>query len=722
MLKRKRRSFLFFVFTLMSFPLTLSAASWMDRSHTIFLPDSIQNPLSLQMEFPTFWWNFVIIENNNSQFHFESAHQFCNHLSTIPTGFVKKSACPEIAHLFPLIESWSQDIFKRQDAPDMATLKESLLQATTKASLPLGPDILRVLRNDPLETYKDLQNLLVKNVSLGFDKQNGFFVEPLSQRIIIPIQMNFAPQDTEAMRGFIKTLPQNASWSVVGPHISALENESQILKDVDTISWLGLVLMLAQLLFVVITRRLSYFWLIPPMVLGIAGAGILTYLFYGSIHGLTLSLGTGIIALSLDFGLHSVHNIQWKGVWRANLFGLLTTYAGLLAISLSAIPLLRQMMVFSALGLSLSYIFYFLLHRRFPKLVEVRAFRYSPRVHTLKTLTSLSFVIVGLMGSFALRPDLNMQQFDSQTKKTRQTLVWLYSHIHQRMPLFSVHKNTDDLFENSQREKQWAEINKIHHSNLSYYLPEPRAQALHQKTWWKHCSEWNRWTELEKKLFSPFLEKWPCTETLSPRLLSTPPLYMSDIVSPTHSLTTWFPENDEQIQKIKNYDTQALSLKETLETFPKILEQELLWMVPLSLVLCLLLLWLYFRKLILSLISLVPFLTGLGAYFACVFVFGWGYSFISIIGLIMVFGLSIDYGIFAANLYLLKEPPPREGVWTCLVLAAAVTILGFLPLTLCTHPVLVHLGQTLVMGSIGTWIGTVWGIPGIFSFLKTEAR
>jgi hypothetical protein len=36
----------------------------------------------------------------------------------------------------------------------------------------------------------------------------------------------------------------------------------------------------------------------------------------------------------------------------------------------------------------------------------------------------------------------------------------------------------------------------------------------------------------------------------------------------------------------------------------------------------------------------------------------------------------------------------------------------------CKHPVLLQLGQPLVLGTIGTYIGTVWGIPGCVKYLK----
>jgi predicted RND superfamily exporter protein len=215
-------------------------------------------------------------------------------------------------------------------------------------------------------------------------------------------------------------------------------------------------------------------------------------------------------------------------------------------------------------------------------------------------------------------------------------------------------------------------------------------------------------------LFKPFFENLPCKEIKIHGAGNPPPAYLRDTVSDKNWLTIWLPKSPEEIKAIKNYDTKSYSLGEVVMLFPKTLGAELVWMLPLSLGLTLLLLIGYYRRLAPSLVSLLPFLSGVGMYFACVVVFGWSFSFISIISLIMIFGFSIDYGIFAANLYILKDPPEPRGVWTCLLFAGLVTLLGFLPLALCRHPVLIHLGQTLVAGTAGTLIGTLWGIPGVF--------
>ncbi len=83
----------------------------------------------------------------------------------------------------------------------------------------------------------------------------------------------------------------------------------------------------------------------------------------------------------------------------------------------------------------------------------------------------------------------------------------------------------------------------------------------------------------------------------------------------------------------------------------------------------------------------------------------------------MIFGFSLDYGIFAANV---RDHDSEQGseVRSALTLTTMMTLAGFLPLLFALHPAMRHLGQALVAGTIGTYLGSVSGIP----FLREKFR
>ena len=137
-------------------------------------------------------------------------------------------------------------------------------------------------------------------------------------------------------------------------------------------------------------------------------------------------------------------------------------------------------------------------------------------------------------------------------------------------------------------------------------------------------------------------------------------------------------------------------------------------MVPLAFLGSFFFLWLHYRRFGWSLLAVVPFLTGLGCYALVISVFRLPVSFISLIGLLMVFGCSLDYGVFVMD-FLLFRKGDKSGVWSALSLCAWATIGGFAPLVFARHPVLNDLGQALLWGTAGTYIGSLWGIPAVYA-------
>ncbi len=180
-------------------------------------------------------------------------------------------------------------------------------------------------------------------------------------------------------------------------------------------------------------------------------------------------------------------------------------------------------------------------------------------------------------------------------------------------------------------------------------------------------------------------------------------------------MTLWLPRNDEQAREIKAKYPEVFSFSEIAQLFPQILGRELAWMVPSALVLAFLLLVYYYRSLSLAFLASTPFFSGIGLYFLVSAILKTPTTFISVIGLIMVFGFSLDYGIFATDLMRREETQPDNGIWSGLAIGTLSNIAGFMPLVFCHHPVLYSLGETLLCGTIGTFLGSIWGIPGFYA-------
>ena len=134
-----------------------------------------------------------------------------------------------------------------------------------------------------------------------------------------------------------------------------------------------------------------------------------------------------------------------------------------------------------------------------------------------------------------------------------------------------------------------------------------------------------------------------------------------------------------------------------------------MWL-PLAVGLIFLTLLLCYRRFLPAAAALLPFFSGLGAVFAVMYVIGLELNFIAIVSMLMLSGLSVDYGIFAVG-RATSGGDQSPGTVSALIFAAVSTSSGMIPLIFCQHPVLVSLGIPLCIGIPGALGGAFWGIP-----------
>ncbi len=719
-----RRIMLAVLFSLTS--TTGQAATWFDRSHSAFFPPEFSRKLSVQQSFPAFWWNFLVFDKNPTE--------ACTALTKeAPKGLIRRMACGDesafLTQLKPVISDWAADSSLRIALPqdrEIQFINDKLNAALTKASLPLGQALLWVLRVDPLETYHVLLDRAKSRIALNLQHSStGIFSDPVSKRSVVAVQFSFPPTDT-IKTGQIQEHLSNNNIVMVGAHAATLENELQVSRDLAMVSRVGLILLIVIAIALAISRRWRLLFLAPPILASTTLGALGTILVFGKIHGLTLSFGTGIIGLSLDYGLHRAFNPNDKGVWRANAFGLLTTLCGLIVMGFSSIPLLRQLMVFSSLGLIAGFATYWILDRLFSKWIIHKPLAIKHSVSTVHSIFVGLLVLCSIAGVGGLRPNLDMAQFNFESPSSAGINAWLYSKVTGSLPLVEMDEGSPALIlEKNHIKSRWAADHGIRIENVAQYVPPSDLSKENAATWSSTCKgQMSSFSKDKQRFFEPFLASLPC-EDLKPRTsvaaLEQPRHYLQDLHSPPNRwLTLWLPQSENEAASIRSYNPSAVSLREIVSTFPETLSRELRWMVPLALALSILLLWLYYLSMKLTFLSLLPFLSGLGLFFLAVKGLHLQYSFVSIIALVMVFGFSIDYGIFATDFVRSPKEHSDHGVWTSLFFAMLTTLTGFLPLLFCKHPVLLHLGQALVLGTIGTYMGAIWGIPGFHRILGAK--
>ena len=713
---------------LLSVP-NLRAQSRMDTGQHIFFPTALGQKITAYASFPLTWWNFLVFDTNESPEDLAQLRTVCQELKKVPSVAVVECGV-DLAPYLNLARDWSRDWLLRVDKPNDSDLDRALALALAQASLPMGRELLEMFREDPVQNYRELQNRLKQKAVLkGLTKKNGVFYDSESKRYVVPIKFAHPPAEAalsevfaEKLKSLCKPYGNCDRWIFFGTHAATLENREQIHKDLSVASWFGTLGMLGFFLLLIFLRRWQFVWMIPVIMISVVVGGWVTVLIYGSIHGLTLSFGMGIVGLSLDYALHSALNTGSKQAWKSNIAGLLTTIGVLAVMAFSSVPLLQQLMVFSGIGLCLSFALLWILDKKVHSWFAMKPFAFEPRSSHWRTGIALFLLVGGLLQTVFFKPEMSIERFNYQGAKTREIGAWFIKQSDMTFPLFEVRPATERAHQAMDGEQKWATTANVSLENAAAYLPLPEIQKAHLASWLADCSAngkspapVEKWVgglpAREKLFFAPFLAKLDCDKTTVRNLADlNPPAYLVDTVAKGNALSLWLPKSTQESARIKKEYPNATSLRELVSFFPETLTREFKWMAPISIFLVGLIVYLYYRSLVLTVISLIPFFCGVGGSYWVGRLDKTPFTFVSWVGLIMLCGLSVDYSIFAIDLSRNTDLVKR-GTWTSLLLSSVTAICGFIPLVFCKHQVLTQLGHVLTFGTLGTLVGSFWGVP-----------
>lgn len=699
-----------FLFPFLFLSSFLTAAPLIDKSESKFFPQEFGEKLALFKSFPAFWWNFAVVEGE--------PEAVCDAMKKT-SEFSQVQCKPDPATFLPLIEDWVRDLPARVPPPTPSTFRQKINATLTQLSLPIPKPLFELLRLDPLHSYEELKNHAERRLHLAFPLKQGYFQDERTGRILIPFQVGFAPSEAEKLEPILEHLhnlctPETHCERLVffGPHASALENRMQIKKDLERVSYLGTTLLVLSCLFLLFVKKGGLGLLFVPILPATGLAALSILLWNGTIHGLTLAFGPGIIGMLVDYGLQAAFNPTSKYVWKSNTFGYLTTIVCLVVMAFSKIPLLSELMIFSVLGFTYGYLFLYFFRKPLQNLTAQTSHAFSLNYRRSFFIFALFCAGAGVFLLFLVEPKLDLKQFDFQTPETEKTAAWFYKESFKEPPLFEI-QGTEELLAGREARKTFSQTSGILLESATHYMPEtPDVTRVQWKTLQCGNHPLEKYlTPNETKLFLPFLNKISCS-ALSSDPAHDPPTYIKHLhQKQNHWLTLWFPKSGTEKTQVQSAFPQARSLGELVAVFPKLLTQELKWMFPISAFLIVFVLMLYYRNIAHALLALFPFLCGMGLILTAIVLFHLPLSFMTLIALIMVMGFSVDCAVFAIDSRLGKLEDSKATA-SSIAYASAASLIGFFPLLLCSHGILFQLGMSLCLGLLGTAIGAFGGIPG----------
>lgn len=145
-----------------------------------------------------------------------------------------------------------------------------------------------------------------------------------------------------------------------GVHRLAIASEQAIRSDVtriSVVSSIGVVL-----LFLFLFRSARHLLLaVVPLLAGFVAAVTATQLAFGQIHGLSLAFGATLIGVAIDYVAHALNHhtlapdpkgpaASLKKIWPGLALGAGTTIAGLAGLAWTSFPGIRELAVFTSVG------------------------------------------------------------------------------------------------------------------------------------------------------------------------------------------------------------------------------------------------------------------------------------------------------------------------------------------------------------------------------------
>jgi predicted exporter len=250
-------------------------------------------------------------------------------------------------------------------------LHEAARALRRQLALPLGPLVSKVAAADPLLMFPEYLARLRASRDDSLHLEDGQFVSADGRHAVLFLGTRAAALDGAKQADLLRAIdrsyePINRAHGGVlhlessGINRFAVYAQTCIAADIQRVSLAstaGIVI-----LFLLLFRSLRYVALgMVPLAAGGICAIAVTLRFFGSLHGLTLAFGSSLIGVAIDYSAlyFTRHTISpdpdgpegsMLRIWPGLLLGALTTVAGLAGLAWTSVPGLREIAVFSTAG------------------------------------------------------------------------------------------------------------------------------------------------------------------------------------------------------------------------------------------------------------------------------------------------------------------------------------------------------------------------------------
>lgn len=325
-----------------------------------------------------------------------------------------------------------------------AGLKQALLS-------PQGRFIKKVAVQDPLllslNGFKGFASQFKKQQSSPTQYAN-FILETEMSGMDVPAQLQIQAQISATFSQISEATQKIYQLDMTGVPLFSVATQTMMEKDIKFVSILSSIALTLLFLFLFKSFRVMY-WVFSLLLTVMAVAVIVTNIVFGSVHGMTIAIGSTLVGICIDYPIHVLVHGQGmqaeqrlklvKKIFPSLLMGALTTLIGYVALGLTGYPGFQQVAVYTGTGIIVSLL---LTRYLFPRLMMGTAKKVEPSImiaawlsfcKRYRVVMIISILLLSVLGGIQLERLQWMQDLQQltpeldylkeQDKKIRERLV-----------------------------------------------------------------------------------------------------------------------------------------------------------------------------------------------------------------------------------------------------------------------------------------------------------
>ena len=636
---------------------------------------------------------------------------------------------------------------------------------------------------DPLGiSFMALQKLQKLNISDDFNLVDGYIVTKDNKSLLLFIDLVLSGSETEKNTDFVNQLNQikaeintefvgKTNLDYFGSSFIAVANAKQIKSDILTTV---LVSMGILMLLLILYYRKFYVPIIIfiPSIFGGLFALMCMYFLRDTISAISISIGAVLLGITIDYALHILTyyrnnpsvNQLFKGVVKPLIMSSTTTSVAFLCLLFVNSEALQDLGIFASITVVMSAVFTIIF---IPHLYKPKTSEGMTRKSILDKLAGYSFeknkvliygslLLIGISfftyQKVSFDDDLSKlnyipdeikaveKQLENATNLTSKSL-YLVVYGTDREEVLHKNGTLKNKLESYQKNSDI-----LDYSSLSGIV-------LSQQEQQKKISDWNHFWATDKKenlkknliesgekigfkpethyRFYQLLEQTPTTVSLE-QYTEIPTFFIDEFISEKDGLFTFTSvvkvDDDKRNDFVKSIaekekEVVIIDRKQLNETFLGHLKDDFNRLINYSFIAVILILWYFFRRLELVLISLVPItITG----FITMGLMGLldiQLNIFSTIVTTLIFGHGIDFTIFMTTALQKEHSYGKSELTTyrtSILLAVLTTILAIGALIFAEHPALKSISILSLIGVFSALIITFVFYPIVFKICITN--